>query len=178
MRILRHAVVFLAAQVRATSSLLPLIVVSLLIVVALTSGGAVLAYPAFESPLSPVGSPTPTPGEAPPQPTTEPATPAPTEAPSEPTVEPSQVPPTEAPGEVETPVTEPEPSATTEVPVPEPTRGAADTEGRSFSIGALSWSVLIDACVVGLSSVWLCLGGMALVLFVLGVIASFIMRAE
>jgi hypothetical protein len=36
--------------------------------------------------------------------------------------------------------------------------------------------VLIDTCVVGLSSVWLCCGGLALVVFVLLMIASLVLR--
>ena len=41
----------------------------------------------------------------------------------------------------------------------------------------MSWAVLIDTCVVGLSSVWLCCGSLALVVFGLLVIASFVLRA-
>jgi hypothetical protein len=37
-------------------------------------------------------------------------------------------------------------------------------------------AVLIDALVVGLSSLWLCCGGLALVIFFLLVVASFLLR--
>jgi hypothetical protein len=40
----------------------------------------------------------------------------------------------------------------------------------------MSSAVLIDTCVVGLSTVWLCCGGLALVIFILLVIASFLLR--
>ena len=74
------------------------------------------------------------------------------------------------------------------VPVEEaPSEGPPDEEAieeppsgdeGSFSARGLSLAVLIDTCVVGLSSVWLCLGALALVVFVLLVIASFLLRVR
>lgn len=104
------------------------------------------------------------------------ATATPPQAPPEqPPAESPVAPPPEVPAEVETPFATPQ--ATSEqtaigvTPVP-------TVEGEEASpTGGVSWAVLIDTLVVGLSSVWLCCGGLALVLFVLGVIATFLLRA-
>jgi hypothetical protein len=57
------------------------------------------------------------------------------------------------------------------------TAAPAPDEEVASSERSVSWAVVIDTCVVGLSSLWLCCGGVALVLFVLGVIATFLLRA-
>ena len=178
MRKLRDTIAFLRGQLRAASSLVPLIVLSLMAALALTRVGVTMAYPAFQSPISPIETPVAPPTEVPSAPPAE----SPAVPPTEPEVPPTEpeVPPTEVPGEVETPVapvTEPEPSPTGEEPTPEATQTPDTVEEGSFSIRGLSWAVLIDTCVVGLSSLWLCCGGIALVLFILGVVASFVLRA-
>ncbi|TKJ28952.1 MAG: hypothetical protein CEE40_10130 [Chloroflexi bacterium B3_Chlor] len=171
MRKLHDAIAFLRSQLRAASSLVPLIALSLLVALALTRVGVTMAYPAFQSPISPIETPVVAPTEVPPAP--------PSESPEVPPTEP-EVPPTAVPGEVGTPVapvTEPEPSPAGEEPTREATQTPDTVEERSSSIRGLSWAVLIDTCVVGLSSLWLCCGGIALVLFILGVVASFVLRA-
>lgn len=91
-------------------------------------------------------------------------------------------PPPEEPGETPAPPVEPE--ATPVEGVPE---GAATIEGaptvtpgvgkeEAPSPGGRSLAVLIDALVVALASLWLCCGGLVLVVFVLLVIASFVLR--
>lgn len=177
MRKLHDAIAFLRAPLRAASSLVPLIVLSLMAALALTRVGVTMAYPAFQSPISPIETPVAPPTEVPSAPPAESPAVPPTE-PEVPLTEP-EVPPTEAPGEVGpvTPVTEPEPSPGGEEPTPEATQTPDAVEEGSFSIRGLSWAVLIDTCVVGLSSLWLCCGGIALVLFILGVVASFVLRA-
>ncbi|MGB3905925.1 MAG: hypothetical protein WBB22_13485 [Anaerolineae bacterium] len=185
MRKLHDTIAILRAPLRAASSLVPLIVLSLMAALVLTRVGVTMAYPAFQSPISPISpieTPVAAPTEAPPAespaiPPTEPEVP-----PTEPEVPPTEpeVPPMEVPGEVATPVTpvtEPEPSPTGGEPTPEATQTPDTVEEGSFSIRGLSWAVLIDTCVVGLSSLWLCCGGMVLVLFILGVVASFVLRA-
>ncbi len=168
---------FLVAPVRA-SSLFPLIIFSLLVAVLLVKSGTTLAYPAFQSPLSPVGSPTATPPQVSPQPTVEAPTTAPTEAPSQlPTGSP-EGPPTEVPGETATPTGQVQISPTPATPAPEASATPADSEEPSLSVRRLSWATLIDAFIVGLSSLWLCCGAIVLVLFVLGVIVAFVQRAE
>jgi hypothetical protein len=162
---------FLKAELEAAFSLAPLIIVAVVGALVLATGGVTMAHPAFQSPISPVGTPTATPIGAP--------APPPTEAPVVPPAEPTESPPsgpTEVPGEVETPTQEPQPSPTQAAP--EPTQLAGDAEEVSQGIRGLSWAVLIDTLVVGVSSVWLCCGGIVLVLFVLGVIAAFVSRAE
>ena len=177
MRKLRDTIAFLRAPLRAASSLVPLIVLSLLAALVLTRVGVTLAYPAFQSPISPIETPVAPPTEVPSAPPAE----SPAVPPTEPEVPPTEpeVPPTEVPGEggPVTPVTEPEPSPTGEELTPEATETPDTVEEGSFSIRGLSWAVLIDTCVVGLSSLWLCCGGIALVLFILGVVASFLLRA-
>lgn len=181
MRNLYDTIAFLRAQLRAASSLVPLIVLSLMAALVLTRVGVTMAYPAFQSPVSPIQTPVAAPTEVPPTgpevPPTEPEAP-----PTEPEVPPTEpeVPPTEVPGEVGTPVTpvtEPELSPGGEEPTPEATQTPDTVEEGSSSIRRLSWAALIDTCVVGLSSLWLCCGGIALVLFILGVVASFVLRA-
>jgi hypothetical protein len=184
--------------------LLVLVVFSLLATFLLTQTTVTLAYPAFQSPESPVRSPAPTrttaaiPTEAPAATATEaPAgaptqTPAagPTEAPAGPPEESPVAPPGETPvvSPEETPVVPPAGEVTPsagpeETPgeeaspeVPSPTEAPGD-EGSSL-LDRLSPAVLIDTCVVGLSSVWLCCGGFVLVLFLLLIAASFILRVS
>ncbi len=177
MRKLRHAWHLVQGELRASSPLISLAVLSVLTVIILTQGSVTLAYSSFQSPESPIQSPaaTPAPSEVPPE---EPpvATATPPQAPPEqPPAESPVAPPPEVPAEVETPFATPQ--ATSEqtaigvTPVP-------TVEGEEASpTGGVSWAVLIDTLVVGLSSVWLCCGGLALVLFVLGVIATFLLRA-
>jgi len=176
-RKLRDTIAFLRGQLRAASSLVPLIVLSLTAALALTRVGVTMAYPAFQSPISPIETPVAPPTEVPSAPPAE----SPAVPPTEPEVPPTEpeVPPTEVPGEVGpvTPVTEPEPSPGGEEPTPEATQTPDAVEEGSFSIRGLSWAVLIDTCVVGLSSLWLCCGGIALALFIVGVVASFLLRA-
>ncbi len=165
---LRGISAFLRAELEAVSSLVPLIIVAVVGALVLAGTSVTMAYPAFQSPI---GTPTPTPTGVPSQP--------PTATPVVPPAQPIESPPagpTEVPGEVETPTGEPEPSPTQAAP--EPTEVAGDTEEESRGIRGLSPAVLIDTLVVGLSSVWLCCGGIVLVLFVLGVIAAFVSRAE
>lgn len=179
MRILHRRRGSLKAELRAAASLGPLMVLSVLSVVALTSGGMALAHPVFQSPESPVGSPSPTiaPTEPPPAATTETPAAPPTETPMAPspeltatTVEPAEtavgVPSPTIAAEAETPTVEAEPGATEEPPPEEPSR---------FS--RVAWSTVVDTCVVGAAGVWLCCGGIVLVLFVLGVVASFVLRS-
>lgn len=159
MRKLRHAWHLVRGQLRATSPLISLAVLSVLTVFILTQGSVTLAYPAFQSPVEPPAA-TATPPQAPPE---------------QPPQESPVAPPPEVPVEVETPLATPQAtSAQTPIAVtPVPT-----VEGEeASSTGGVSWAVLIDTLVVGLSSVWLCCGGLALVLFVLGVIATFLLRA-
>lgn len=168
---LRGVSAILKAELEAVFSLVPLIIVAVVGALVLAGTSVTMAYPAFQSPTSPVGTPAATPSGVPSQP--------PTEAPVVPPQPPTESPPagpTEVPGEVETPTSEPQPSPTEAAP--EPTLVAADTEEESRGIRGLSRAVLIDTLIVGLSSVWLCCGGIVLVLFVLGVIAAFVLRAE
>ncbi len=184
--------------------LLVLIVFSLLAAFLLTQTTVTLAYPAFQSPQSPVESPTPTrtpaasPTEVPAATPTEAPAGAPTQTPAEvPTEAPAGTPegsPVAPPGETpivppgETPVLPPAGEVTPsagpeETPgeeaspeVPSPTEAPGE-EGSSL-LDRLSPAVLIDTCVVGLSSVWLCCGGFVLVLFLLLIAASFILRVS
>jgi hypothetical protein len=161
-RKLRYVWRLLRGELRATSSLISLAVLSVLTVFMLTQGSSALAYPSFQSPESPVQSPA--------------ATPAPSEVPPEqPPQESPVAPPPEVPVEIETPLATPQ-ATSEQTPIgvtPVPT-----VEGEEASpTGGVSWAVLIDTLVVGLSSIWLCCGGLALVLFVLGVIATFLLRA-
>jgi hypothetical protein len=98
----------------------------------------------------------------------------PGETPVVPPGETSVVPPagevTPSAGPEETPGEEASPE------VPSPTEAPGE-EGSSL-LDRLSPAVLIDTCVVGLSSVWLCCGGFVLVLFLLLIAASFILRVS
>jgi hypothetical protein len=148
-------------------SLAPLIALSLLAALLLTQSAVTLAYPSFQSPVQ---EPTQTPAVAPTKPPVEPSGETPVVPPGETPVLP--------PGGEATPSVEPEATpgeeASPEAPTPE---GAAEEEGSSLFRG-LSPAVLIDTCVVGLSSVWLCCGGFALVVFLLLIIASFLLRVS
>jgi hypothetical protein len=161
-------------------SLFPLIALSLLVALLLTQNSVTLAYPAFQSPVeSPI---------QPPPPTETPAV-APTEAPAQPPVETPAVPSAETPagplGETpvpppsgeEMPTEAPEATPGEEVPPQVPTPTAERGEGSSLTRG-LSPAVLIDTCVVGLSSAWMCCGGFALVVFLLLVLAAFLLRVS
>ena len=153
-----------------TSSLIPLFAFSLLIAAILAQNSVSLAYPSFQSPVqSPAPSAAPT--EAQPGPPEESPAPPPSETPGE------QPPPGETPGEQPSPAATPEPSASDGVPVEAATPDAASGDEDASPVGGMSWAVFIDTCVVGLSSVWLCCGGLALVVFGLLVIASFVLRA-
>ncbi|NIN67084.1 MAG: hypothetical protein GTO63_20790 [Anaerolineae bacterium] len=171
---LRRVSGFLKAELEAVFSLVPLIVVAVVGALVLTGTSVTVAYPAFQSPISPVGTPAPTPTGVP--------APPPTEAPVVPPAEPTQSPPAgppEVPGEVETPASEPQPSPTEGAPEATQAAGDPGEEARGIRrLRGLSWAVLIDTLVVGLSSVWLCCGGIVLVLFVVGVIAAFVLRVE
>jgi len=143
-------------------SLLPLIILSALVALLLSQNSVILAYPAFQSPVQ---SPAPT--EAPPE-----AEPVPPEGEPTPPEAPPEVLPTETVGEETTPSIAPE-EATVEDPE---TETPPPDEKASSTTGGMSSAVLIDTCVVGLSTVWLCCGGLTLVIFMLLVIASFLLR--
>jgi hypothetical protein len=53
---------------------------------------------------------------------------------------------------------------------------APSGEEGTAAVSENSLAVLIDAVVVGLSTLWLCCGGLALVVFFLLVVASFVLR--
>jgi hypothetical protein len=187
---LRRATAFLRAELRATRSLIPLIVLSLLAAFALTRGRVSLAYPAFQSPQSPQ-SPVTTPTTAPPATAT--ATPAavptltPTETeipavpspgvstPSAPSVETPPVEPISPTitAETETPTIEPELTPAEGAPPLEPVPIVEEEPARS---PGPPWAMFMDTCVVGFSYLWLFCGGIVLMLFVLGAVASFLLR--
>jgi hypothetical protein len=158
----------------ASVSLAPMLIIAVVSAVLLAQTSSTLAYPLFQSPVQ-----TPRPTTAPPQaPTQGPAEP-PQESPAVPPAESPVVAPMESPGALppvapeESPMPTLEPAATPEVVAT--TTPSGGEEGSSRFRG-LSLSVLIDAAVVALSSLWLCCGGLALVIFVLLVIASFVLR--
>ncbi len=164
MRGLRRATAFLRAELRPIRSLIPLIVLSLLIAFALTRGRVSLAYPAFQSPVT-------TPTTAPQATAT--ATPAgvPTGAPTE-----TEIPAVPSPGvstpsapSVETPPVAPSSPTISTEPVPSVEEEPARSPGPP-------WAIFIDTCVVGFSYLWLFCGGIVLMLFVLGAVASFLLR--
>jgi outer membrane biosynthesis protein TonB len=169
-------------------SLFPLIALSLLVALLLTQNSVTLAYPAFQSPVeSPIQPPPPTetpavaPTEAPAQPPGETPAVPPAETPAVPPAETPAVAPGETPvpppsGE-ETPTDAPEATPGEEAPSQEATPTTEGGEGSSPTRG-LSPAVLIDTCVVGLSSVWMCCGGFALVVFLLLVLAAFLLRVS
>lgn len=199
MRELRRFTEFLRAELRSTSSLLPLIGLSVLIVFFLTRGSVTLAHPSFQSPIAtptpaPEATSTPLPAETPTTPAAEPTAteegpppaeptptvgpppeePAPTEGapPEEPT--PAEGPPPEEPPPGEEPPAQ-EPAPTEEPPAEEPAATPVpEEESPSSSRG--SRAILIDTFLVGFSSLWLCCGAIVLVLFALGVVASFFLR--
>lgn len=180
------------------SSLVPLLIFSLMAAAFMTQSDAILAHSFFQSPVSPVQTPRPaaTPTEVEPGPPDESPVVPPAESPVVPPGETPAVPPTESPvvPPGETPVVPPEespevlpgetPGATTgprvtpsaggpeEVATAEPPSGEEGPAPASED----SLAVLIDALVVGLSSLWLCCGGLALVIFFLLVVASFLLR--
>ncbi len=177
MRILRYIALTLGAPARALS-LFPLLIFSLLVAALLVGSGTTLAHPAFQSPLSPVRSPTATRPPASPQPTVEPPITTPTEAPSQPPTESPEGAPTEVPGAAATPTGQVQLSPLPETPAPEASASPADSEEPSPSVRRLSRATLIDTFIVALSSLWLCCGSIVLVLFVLGVIVAFVQRPE
>jgi hypothetical protein len=171
---------------RAVSSLVPLVVFSLVAAVFITQSGATLADSSFQSPQSPVQTPAP---EAPPMETAPgPSEELPVVPPAEsPVVPPSETPgvsggetpgvppvvePGETPGVTTGPLLTPSAGPPGEVGTAEPPGG----EEAAAPVSANSLAVLIDALVVGLSSLWLCCGGLALVIFFLLVVASFVLR--
>jgi hypothetical protein len=164
-------------------SLAPLIALSLLAALLLTQSAVTLAYPSFQSPVQ---EPTQTPAVVPTEPPVGPPEETPIVPPGEtPVVPPGEIPvvppgetPVIPPGGEATPSARPEvtPGEEASPQVPTPT-GAAGEEGSSLLRG-VSPAVLIDTCVVGLSSVWLCCGGFALVVFVLLVVATFLLRVS
>jgi hypothetical protein len=177
-------------------SLLPLIALSLLVALLLTQNSVTLAYPAFQSPVeSPIQPPPPTetpavaPTEGPARPPVETPLVPPAETPAVPPAETAAVPPGETPvvppGETpapppsgeETPAEAPEATPGEEAPPQVPTPTTEGGEGSSL-VGGFSPAVLIDTCVVGLSSVWMCCGGFALVVFLLLVFAAFLLRVS
>lgn len=143
-------------------SLVPLIALSLLLTLLLTQNTVTLAYPSFQSPVqSPIQPPAETPVAPPAETPAVPPGETPVPPPSgegTPPASPEATPGEEAPDEVAPPTTE--------------------GEEESSPTGAVSPAVLIDTCVVGLSSVWLCCGGFALVVFLLLVLASFLLQVS
>ena len=177
--ILRRLGGFGRGRSAAAFSLAPLIVFALASAILLAQTSATRAYPLFQSPVQ-----TPRPTTAPPQaPTQGPAGP-PEESPVVPPAESPVVTPMESPGVLppeesgETPAPTLEPGATPVEEVPEvvATVTPAGGEEGSSPFRGLSLAVLIDTAVLALSSLWLCCGGLALVIFVLLVIASFVLR--
>ena len=157
------------------SSFFPLIAISLFAAVLLTQNSVTLAYPLFQSPVqSP--APTTTPPEVEPGP--------PAESPVVPPSETPIVPPGETPGASpavepgETPGAPAEPRLTPSVAAPGEVSTAEPPTGEEGAapVSEDSLAVLIDALVVGLSSLWLCCGGLALLIFFLLVVASFLLR--
>jgi hypothetical protein len=150
-------------------SLVPLVILSVLAAVLVTQSSATLAYSYFQSPESPVSTPMPPAG-------------APTQEVPQPPGESPVAPPGETPGEVPAPPVVPEASPSEGAP---PEEGLPAGEGMEEpptgdeappSAEGRSLSVLIDTFVVGLSSLWLCCGGVLLVVFVLVMIAAFLLR--
>jgi len=77
------------------------------------------------------------------------------------------------PTEMETPHVEPESISGDGEPQQEPTDAV---EEASSSPPDSRGAIFIDSCVLGFSYLWLGCGGIVLVLFVLGVLASFLLR--
>lgn len=169
-RLLRRSSV-LRDELRASSSLVILMVVSLLIVFGLTGSGVTLAHPGFQSPVdTPTPSP-PAPATGTPTTVTAP-TPTETEIPAVPSPEaptPS-VPPAETPSVLPiSPTIEPDLTPAEGAPTP------VVEEQPSGSPGGLL-AISVDTCILGFSYLWLVCGALVLMLFVLGVLASFLLR--
>jgi cytoskeletal protein RodZ len=160
-------------------SLAPLIILALVAAIFLTQSSVTLAYPFFQSPVqtpAPTTPPSQPATEVPEQPPQESPIVPPAESPVVPTPESPFVPPVEEPGQEGTPPAEPEVTPREETPAAVATPTAAEGEEGSAPARGVSWAVLIDTVVVGLSGLWLCCGGLALVIFVLLIIASFVLR--
>jgi hypothetical protein len=167
---------------RSASSLVPLMVFSLLAALLITQGGAGLAYSYFQSPESPVSTAMPPAGpteEIPPPPEQPPVAPpgeTPGEAPTSPALpeaSPAEGAPPEEGVSEGTPTEE---SPTEGLPGEEATEEPPAGDEGSLSVRGLSLATLVDTCVVGLSSVWLCCGGLVLAAFVLLMVAAFLLR--
>jgi hypothetical protein len=150
-------------------SLVPLIAFSLLAAILMAQNSVTLAYPSFQSPV-----------EAP-SPTLEPLGP-PAESPVAPPAETPLVTPGESPvappGEEATPSAGPEVTPGAEASPEGPSPSGEPEDESSSRLRGVSSAVLIDAFVVGLSSLWLCCGGVVLVVFLLLVAASFVLRVS
>ncbi len=160
------------------SSLVPLMVFSLLAAVLITQSGAELAYSYFQSPESPVSTPMPPAGpteETPQQPEQSPVA-SPGEVPAAPVLPEASPPEGSPPEEGMSEGTPTEESPPQGLPGEEATEEPPSGDQGSLSIRGLSLATLVDTCVVGLSSVWLCCGGLVLATFVLLMIASFLLR--
>jgi hypothetical protein len=157
------------------SSLVPLVIFSLLAAVFMTQSGATLADSSFQSPQSPVQTPVPEapPTEVEPGPPEELPVVPPGESPVVPAEESPGVPAGETPG---APPPEPRFTPSGGAPGEVTTAEPPSAEESAAPVSEDSLAVLIDALVVGLSSVWLCCGGLALVIFFLLVVASFVLR--
>jgi Predicted membrane protein len=173
MRRLRHVRMFLRADIKAASSLIPWIVLSLLIVFTLARSDVTLAYPAFQSPVGTPTTESPLPATA--APTGFPGSPSP-EAPLDATPEASAEPTPEVPGEVSPEGSvEPQDTPAEAEPSQEPV-ATPENEDEPSAPPSSRPATFIDTCVLGLSYVWLCCGGMVLLLFVLGAAFSFLLR--
>jgi len=75
--------------------------------------------------------------------------------------------------EMETPTIEPEFTPAEGAPPLEPAPIVEEEPARS---PGPPWAIFIDTCVVGFSYLWLFCGGLVLMLFVLGAVASFLLR--
>lgn len=152
------------------SPLVPLMLLALVVALFLTQSGATLAHSAFQSPQSPVQTPAASavPPEVEPGPSEETPLVPPAESPA--------APPPEQPGETPAPAMEPGATPVEGIPEVVSTETPAGEEEAPSRFRGLSLAVLIDAAVVALSSLWLCCGGLAVVIFVLLVVASFVLR--
>jgi cytoskeletal protein RodZ len=186
-RMLRGWGVFRQKRAATALSLAPLIVLALVAAIFMTESSVTLAYPFFQSPVQTPRPTTPPvqpatqvpqqpPQESPMVPPAESPVVPPAESPVAPTPESPFVPPVEEPGQEGTPSVEPEATPREGTPAAVATPTAAEEEEGSAPGRGVSWAVLIDTLVVGLSGLWLCCGGLALVIFVLLIIASFVLR--
>ena len=163
----------------ALSSLVPLVVFSLLAAAFMTQSDATLAHSFFQSPLSPpeVPASAATPTEVEPGPPEELPVLPPPEAPVVPPVESPGAPPAEEPEAAPGATAEPQLTPSTDAPEEEVvTAKPPPGEEGAAPVSEDSLAVLVDALVVGLSTLWLCCGGLALVIFFLLVVASFLLR--